>query len=1445
MENASCSGDVGVNLYFILPSGLTEETCSSSLICAFQECHENNLNPEWITTDDCLKITPIKKDVFIIDPFEGEAFNYLTSGFKCVVLGPRCILSSLHRKESIPELPSPIHNTAMKDLVITATGFEKETKTELQMLVERMAGIYSNIFHEGVTHLVANAVGSKKYCVAVQKEIPVMTGEWVKAVWKAVHLDFQEDISATDQQFLSYVCPVFKGLVISVSQLQRKQKEAIRKIIEENGGTYSPLLEMSVTSVLIIPTPEGDKYSHARNWRIQCLTPDWIYDSVEQGSALDMVGYTVIKRGASTPTHDATTSMPPDISMCSTIMNETCLSKTMQVNETVQMNETLVQMKAFIPDNKGSRGLEAVESLDLQQALKAGLFLDGCKIFLSGFGTSHMEKLRRVLNTGGATRFNHLTESVSHIVIGKTCEEVLNIIQTWASKPHVIYADWIIESIKLKRPADEAPFAYLVDGESCASPHIAVKITRHSSDSLPNIDNETYVDEEILHQYLKTSKTNDAGNVSMSDTANISSVQSSQASVLPGIFSGKVFTVSGFDEETAEDIALTLQDHGGVVVCLSHRGRVHYSLLNIDGTGSVHYKAKEIISIFFIEDCIEQKKLIPVDYFHMPIHLPEDLNILADCNVTISTYKGNERYFLENIATALGAGFQEVFVRRDIAAKNARAATHLICPVAEGDKYNAAVRWGVPAVTSDWLLQCVKSKKRESEDLFKVSNKNQPELDKKALIKVLLEVSGDGSEKVRRTATDEEMEIAATPMNKKVRALREQCSLSPSKIKTPDPETFRKLYPTPGVSKPHDSLSEMPTPDTPYGSTWYPNPSSRIRKGFKRLIESMPDPAPAKRKVPPGTPLEVYYKRFFNDIKDTVQNYKPKVPVWLKKGDDNNKRDKELEGESKRADDHSPLAGVIVCTARKLQDQQSDLYEAVEKLGGDYRWAYDHTVTHFIFQGRSNDTNKDFRLARDQDKLIVSPDWVWMCRDEKTRIDEVLFPHTHNPKMSLSIVSSKTTPTTKRGRPKKKNVLEATPDKRERALEETEEPGQNKDSGSDCEENMEDEDRIKAALSKQLEEIEALVTGTGSERRNSGVIRKRSFGEKLKHTPTRPMDVETQHVTVDVVESQSTAITWEDPQELVARLKLQNQLTKDTQEIINHNRQCPPEEESENDKENTPEEQDYSMVYEDGESSMKTTDQSNMATSRYIITLLGMVGEEFTKYQKIVEELGGTISLEQHYDPHCTHIVTCKLHRSGRHLGAIASGKWLLHQSFLEDSLKMGYFVEEEPYEWGNPTRLAETTPESLESILAAAARRWRMKIHDEANEETVKGAFQGMRALIHSSKDRIASFTRLIEAGGGKVIRARPPYKEVENVTHFFIEINKLPEKIDLARFASLQIPCLPPVFLNDYLTMDPLPNEMNHLIPEYKTILADMRYSVVGNKIIEEQGNVSVSSH
>ena len=65
---------------------------------------------------------------------------------------------------------------------------------------------------------------------------------------------------------------------------------------------------------------------------------------------------------------------------------------------------------------------------------------------------------------------------------------------------------------------------------------------------------------------------------------------------------------------------------------------------------------------------------------------------------------------------------------------------------------------------------------------------------------------------------------------------------------------------------------------------------------------------------------------------------------------------------------------------------------------------YGPEVTHVVFQSsRKNDITKEFRIARDEGKFVVAPQWVGMCHDLDERIDESAFSHTYNPKMALQM----------------------------------------------------------------------------------------------------------------------------------------------------------------------------------------------------------------------------------------------------------------------------------------------------------------------------------------------------------------------------------------------------------------------------------------------------------
>ena len=89
---------------------------------------------------------------------------------------------------------------------------------------------------------------SQKYNVAVRKEDPVMLPAWVEDVWT---VSSSEMVTAGDPRFAHHKCRAMQGVSVSVSQLNRNDKNLLRKSLETHGGSYSGVLDMEKTSVLV------------------------------------------------------------------------------------------------------------------------------------------------------------------------------------------------------------------------------------------------------------------------------------------------------------------------------------------------------------------------------------------------------------------------------------------------------------------------------------------------------------------------------------------------------------------------------------------------------------------------------------------------------------------------------------------------------------------------------------------------------------------------------------------------------------------------------------------------------------------------------------------------------------------------------------------------------------------------------------------------------------------------------------------------------------------------------------------------------------------------------------------------------------------------------------------------------------------------------------------
>lgn len=66
---------------------------------------------------------------------------------------------------------------------------------------------------------------------------------------------------------------------------------------------------------------------------------------------------------------------------------------------------------------------------------------------------------------------------------------------------------------------------------------------------------------------------------------------------------------------------------------------------------------------------------------------------------SVSQYEEKDRLLLRNLCYTLGAKFVE---------KLNRKVTHLLCKFRSGPKYEAACKWGIQPITSEWIYECIR-----------------------------------------------------------------------------------------------------------------------------------------------------------------------------------------------------------------------------------------------------------------------------------------------------------------------------------------------------------------------------------------------------------------------------------------------------------------------------------------------------------------------------------------------------------------------------------------------------------------------------------------------------------------------------------------------------------------------------------------------------------------
>ena len=327
-----------------------------------------------------------------------------------------------------------------------------------------MWGDWSDSLHEGVTHLVTASVLSAKYRAALGSGMSVMSLAWLQEVWD-VSSSEAGLVSALDRRFSCLKCPPLLGVRVSVTGLERPDRELVRTSVESGGGEYSGVLDTE-TSVLVCVTNTGDKWSAARRWGVPCVSPNWVLDSLERGECMNPADYRV--ESGTRELHSQPSSLKATATPHLNARARSLISESMVANTSISSNTSLdgsSDTNTTIP----LANVSLINDLDIRKVKQAGTFLDGCKIYLAGFNRRDEAHMTRVLKFSGAVRLSHLVESVTHVIIGEpvASDSVKRDLSSCSDlAAALVNVDWVVASMRAGRPLLEEEVTEAGDEET-------------------------------------------------------------------------------------------------------------------------------------------------------------------------------------------------------------------------------------------------------------------------------------------------------------------------------------------------------------------------------------------------------------------------------------------------------------------------------------------------------------------------------------------------------------------------------------------------------------------------------------------------------------------------------------------------------------------------------------------------------------------------------------------------------------------------------------------------------------------------------------------------------------------------------------------------------------------------------------------------------------------
>ncbi|XP_021598332.1 DNA topoisomerase 2-binding protein 1 isoform X2 [Manihot esculenta] len=614
--------------------------------------------------------------------------------------------------------------------------------------------------------IVKNVLAAKyKWALNVLKK-PIVTINWLYQCWSEHRVVPQE----------SYRVLPFSGLMICVTRIPADERKEIEKIITQNGGKYSAELTKKCTH-LICDAPEGDKYKVARRWgHIHIVTRKWFDQSVARRACLNEESYPVqggsissnknlkcpsvaqpiqdnnIVNSLSVQSSIAAESSSPDFPCA--VFPESDLEATLSQNMSSMFSDPPVFMKAGddeIPAENPTNetNLDSCIAND-SQSEDSELYLSECRISLVGFEASELRKLVNMVRRGGGSRYMSFNDKLTHIVVGAPTEVekkelrglaalgVINVVRpTWLEdcdrerKETPVLRKHIAYDLLLPKDSANSIKGALVGMASMNQGRVSSTHSSLHSDHLMGGTNFGNGKASFLEKDKEEKPEINLNRITVDTTLRQS--QQNLLSVVDNrkkngkqhdsrdqnqkpfpVFKGKTFHFSdSFPEDRRAEIVQWVSQGGGDMVEDHVKQNVHFTI-ECHGVvpRSVDVPRTTYVSSHWVRSCLEDGCLLDVGghimYSPLPCRIP--LPGFESFRFCISQYEEKDRLLLRNLCFVLGAKFVEKLTRK---------VTHLLCKFTSGPKYEAACKWGICSITSEWIYECVRQNEVVTVDHFR------------------------------------------------------------------------------------------------------------------------------------------------------------------------------------------------------------------------------------------------------------------------------------------------------------------------------------------------------------------------------------------------------------------------------------------------------------------------------------------------------------------------------------------------------------------------------------------------------------------------------------------------------------------------------------------------------------------------------------------------------